>query len=67
MNKEEKEFYIHKHYAKSSPVAKPKVTCWQLTYIQTGERIIHGEYSLCTWKRKQMTNTKSYKIEPYKK
>ena len=71
MDDKERDFYRHKHYGTSpTPATKPKkekIDVWQLTFKTTGERIIHGAYSLCSWKQKQMQKPDLYKIEPYKK
>ncbi len=67
MTKEEKDFYIHKNYARSPSVQKPKPDVWQLVFKSTVERIIHGPYSLCAWKQKQMAKPEQYSIKPYKK
>jgi hypothetical protein len=67
MTKEEKDFYIHKKYGKSPSVQKPKPDVWQLVFKSTGEKIIHGSYSLCVWKQKQLSKPQQSTIVPYKK
>lgn len=69
MNSKEKEFYLHKHYGISKPtntvnVSKPKENVYELSDIRTGQRLIHGEYSLCRWKQNQLPSNerKNYVI-----
>lgn len=71
MDKEEKDFYLHKNFGVEPNKPSPKKVInkvFQLTYIQTNQRIIHGTYALCMWELNKQPKTfrKKYKIEPFK-
>ena len=43
---------------------KEKISVWQLVFVPTGEKIIHGGYALCKNEQNKHAGDKRYKIIP---